>query len=325
MLTKFTDILGNENALAELRLSLQQHQLNHAYLFEGASGTGKYTLAQALAARFLCASPAENEACGNCQSCKLFAENNHPDFLELPRTGRNLSIAHFVEREGDNEKVETPPVLSFMRYTPLLQNGRVCIIPAAERMHEAAANAFLKTLEEPPPHSLFILTTTARERLISTIISRCRRVLITPLSATIIQQEMARRLQREIPLTQAELAEGSLGNALNFADEDALADWQTLNDFWRDFTPAQAVTWAENLIENLSNAKDAENKRQVLFYWLNLSALKIRRLLRHHKINGNNAAHALESLWTAGERLTANVRPELVALTSSIEVFAAIR
>lgn len=331
-IVRFSDILGQENALGELRASLAVGRLNHAYLFEGAAGTGKYTLARALAARFLCLRPQGDSPCGDCPSCRMLNENNHPDFLELPRDGRYLKIDLFAERPG-GENGGQEPVLNFMRYKPLLEHGRVCIIPEAERMEEAAANAFLKTLEEPPAGTLLIMTACARERLIGTILSRCRRIIVKPLAAEAIAAELARRQApgRENPLgpqalaALAQMAEGSLGIALRLLETEALVDWEKINSGWRDFTPATAVAWAEGILDELAGLKTGNDKRARALYWLDMAALKVRRLARQGAVSGLGTADALEKLWNAGERLNANVRPELVCLTAALGVFAALR
>ena len=343
-LTTFADIVGQENALRELRSELAANRLNHAYLLEGGAGTGKLTLARALAARYLCHRPEGGDACGQCRSCRMLAEGNHPDYLELPREGRALKIERFVRRSGEGEGTEQEPVLEFMRYKPLLEHGRVCVVPRAERMDEAAANAFLKTLEEPPPGSLFILTAAARERLIGTVVSRCRRVIVAPLSAAAIAAALARPRhdadagaeegdagEAPAPLGEkerevvAQMAAGSLGAAWRLAAGGTLEDWKALDASWRDFTPAAAAAWAESVLQELADLKTADEKRARVLYWLDMAALKVRRLARRGAVSALGAAGALERLWKAGERLEANVRPELVTLTAALGAFAALR
>ncbi|GHV23195.1 hypothetical protein AGMMS49959_15540 [Planctomycetales bacterium] len=322
------NLLGMESAVRELRGSFAENRLNHAYLLVGAAGSGKDTLARTLAARFLCHSPADNDACGRCVSCQMFAENNHPDFLALPRDTRYLTVAQFVERDSPTENIDHQPVLTLVNLKPALGHGRVVVIADAERMRDEAANAFLKTLEEPPPESLLILTAAAPKLLPNTIVSRCRRVLVTPLPPPVISAELARRAP-EAPAAArtlaAELSGGSLGEALRLATGAVFADWQKLQTLWREFTPAAAARWAEEIIGGFTKEMDGDAKRKFLADWLNMGALQIRQNLRRGQLSGWAASVGLTALWTAGERLNANVRPELVALTAALNCFAALK
>ena len=228
-MSSFSDILEQTSAKAEFSNSFRQNRLNHAYLLAGSYGIGKVHLARAVAARYLCNSPVDNDACGECRSCTLLQHGNHPDYLELPRDTADLKIGLFTPRSGSSgESSQQQTVLSFMRLKPMNGKGRVCIIPDCERINIEAANAFLKTLEEPPPASLIILTTSNKNRLLPTITSRCRIVGMSRLSNESIKNYLIK--QKDLQPADAEelslLAEGSLGRALDFTESDTLDNWR---------------------------------------------------------------------------------------------------
>jgi len=320
-------VLGQDHARQELQVSFAHNRLNHSYLIEGQAGTGRLTLARALAARFLCTQPinGESDACGVCKHCLLLKAGNHPDYLELPREVRELRIRRFVQREGGTEEVNHPPVLEFMRLKPMMEHGRVCVIPEAERMNQEAANAFLKTLEEPPAGSLIILTCAARDRVLGTIVSRCRRVGLSPLSEQIIAQALAREgCPADEAAELAALCEGSLGVARELREGQAREDWRWLGQALDEATPARAVKLGEEMIERVKAGKDGEAKRREALKLFDLTALCIRRRLREG-LDPRCGAAALKGLWQAGERLAANVRPELVIYNVALDTLAAMK
>lgn len=321
----FSRITGQERACGEIALSLERERLNHAYLLEGMAGVGRCSMARALAARFLCLAPQGLEACGECKSCKLLAGGNHPDYLELPRDCRELRIRRFVEREGGTEQIDHQPVLEFMRLKPMLAHGRVCVIPEAERMNAESANAFLKTLEEPPQGSLILLTCAARERVLGTIVSRCRRVGLSPVSEELVREELIRRgAGAQNAAVAARLCEGSVAQALALLESASTEDWDWLCRSLESLTPAGAVRFGEEVCARLRQAKSGEEKRQEAGRLFDLFALHIRRGLREG-LSPRAGARALQVLWEAGERLAANVRPELVVYNAALESFSALK
>ena len=313
----FDRVLGLEEAKAELAEAVARCRIHHAYLFEGARGSGRTTLARAFAAAVLDAAEAPEEALAD-----------HPDFLELPRDVPTLRIGRFVSREGDGgESIQHPPVVQFLQRKPLRSARAVCLVPDAERMGEAAANAFLKTLEEPPGNGVVLLTTAARQRLPATIVSRCRRIRVPPLPTATVAAELEARsvASGEEALALALASEGSLGTALAMASESAAEDWAWMAEGLTELTPSGALRLAEGLVERMREAGgDARKRRQTATALLDLMALHIRRRLREG-LGPQAGAQALACLWEAGERLAANVRPELVLHAATFDTFAALR
>lgn len=321
----FKDIIEQKQAINELQHALAHNRLNHSYLFEGIAGIGRMSLAKALAARYLCMDPIDNDACGSCKSCKMLSADTHPDYLELPRDCRELRIRRFVERDGGTEKVEHQPILTFVRLKPMIGNKRVCIIPDAERMTIESANTFLKTLEEPPEGTLIILTCSARDKLLGTIVSRCRRVALSPLPENVVRNYLLQH--SDISPNKADsitaLAAGSIAQAMALCSGDIVEDWQWLNSALNERSAVGAVDLGNGIASKVKLCKDGESKRQEALKFFDMLALWLRQGLRSG-VSPHAAYSALDALWEAGERLRANVRPELVVYNAALSTMSAL-
>ena len=159
------NIVGNESTIAKLKKFVAEKNFPHAVLFAGIEGIGKRKIAETCASILLCENPVNGEACGTCDSCKLMAAGSHPDFYvvepETTKTARNIKIGQIRDLQRE----------AFLR--PIQAERRVVIIDGAEFMNKAAANCILKTIEEPPSQTIFILLTANRSSLLLTIRSRC--------------------------------------------------------------------------------------------------------------------------------------------------------
>lgn len=141
----------------------------HAVLFYGPEGAGKSALAQALAQAWLCTSPGPEGACGACASCLSAARGAHPDLLLI----EPMPPSHIIRLAAITGGDDALSVQQLFRTPPLAGRNKVAIINSAERMNADAANAFLKTLEEPPPRAKLILTSASPGSMLATILSRC--------------------------------------------------------------------------------------------------------------------------------------------------------
>ncbi|MGC4098814.1 MAG: DNA polymerase III subunit delta' [Nitrospira sp.] len=207
----FTDITGHEQPIALLRATLCNERLAHAYLFYGETGIGKLLTAVKLAQALNCEQPAEaaaQDSCGRCRSCLQIAARTHPDYFVIEPDPKAATPQIKIEQVREIEQ-------QFV-YRPLIGERKICLIDDADRLTIGAANALLKTLEEPPGHSLFILITSRLHALPITIRSRCQALRFTTPART--QVEAALILKREIPPTDARFlavfADGRIGDAL---------------------------------------------------------------------------------------------------------------
>lgn len=205
----FRDLLGQERVLGFLRQALASGQIPHALLFVGPEGVGKASTGRALAQALNCQERRpDQDACGQCRSCRLFATGNHPDFWQISPEG-----------EAVNPQIKIEQIRELRRQTgfaPFAGTWRVVLLKPAEAMNDAAANALLKTLEEPPANNLLILSATSERDLLPTIISRCRRLVFSALPQSLVVQEVQKRLglSPEAATLLAAVHGGSLGPAL---------------------------------------------------------------------------------------------------------------
>lgn len=178
----------------------------HAVLLYGASGGGTSPLAETLGQAWMCQRPGPQGACGECQSCRAFERGKNPDLLHLRPSGPSR-IFKLGAITGDPFDEENPTALKpFFRTTSLYARHKVAILHDAERMNGDAANALLKTLEEPFPHAKLILTTTSVGALLPTIRSRCLSV-----ACALPTADTLRAAHPEATADDLILAEGSPG------------------------------------------------------------------------------------------------------------------
>ena len=158
----FESVVGQSHITSTLRNAIMRNQLAHAYLFCGPRGVGKTTCARILAKAINCMNPASNaEACNECESCRAFNE------------GRSYNI-HELDAASNNSVEYIRTLTEQVRIPPQVGKYSVYIIDEAHMLSATAFNAFLKTLEEPPAHAVFILATTEKHKIIPTILSRCQ-------------------------------------------------------------------------------------------------------------------------------------------------------
>lgn len=157
----FSSVVGQKHITSTLKNAIERGQLAHAYLFCGPRGVGKTTCARIFAKAINCLSPDGAEACNECESCRSFNE------------GRSLNI-HELDAASNNSVEDIRTLIEQVRIIPQVGRYSVFIIDEVHMLSAAAFNAFLKTLEEPPAHAIFILATTEKHKIIPTILSRCQ-------------------------------------------------------------------------------------------------------------------------------------------------------
>ena len=212
----FDSVVGQAALTTTLRNAVKSGKLAHAYLFCGPRGVGKTTCARIFAKAINCLHPtADGEACGECESCRAFNEQRSYNIFELDAASNN-SVEHI---KSLMEQTRIPPQVG--RY-------KVFIIDEVHMLSQAAFNAFLKTLEEPPAHVIFILATTEKHKILPTILSRCQiydfeRMSVENTIAHLkyVAQKEGITYEDEALSVIAEKADGGMRDALSIFDQAA--------------------------------------------------------------------------------------------------------
>ena len=249
----FSRIIAQDRAKKFLKQVISREKMPHAYLFTGIAGVGKTMTAMALSMALNCRVPNGLEGCGKCPACRQMLNGNSPDFLCLAPDGQNVKIEQIREL---NRQLLFAPVARF----------RVSVIRNAEAMTGEAANAFLKTLEEPPPGNILILNTTEPIDLLPTIVSRCQRLSFQPVPV----EKVCGWLMEEKELSESEariishISQGSPGLAVqmlerNFQEKrrEWISDMLALHDMPR----ADAVSLAFDLTTQTKKRKGASDSK----------------------------------------------------------------
>ncbi len=208
----FDAVVGQDPVTRTLRNALASGRVAHAYLFTGPRGVGKTTTARLLAKALACTARTGTEACGACPSCLDFASGAPIDVMEIDAAS-NTSV----------DDIRT--LRENVKYSPARGRFKVYIVDEVHMLSGAAFNAFLKTLEEPPAHVVFILATTDPKKIPATVLSRCQRFDFRPIPPELLTASLTRILEEErVPFEPGALplliraAEGSLRDALSLLD-----------------------------------------------------------------------------------------------------------
>ena len=216
----FSDIIGHSAPIAWLQRAIQSNHLAHAYLFVGDNAIGKKLTAIRLAQAISCDRYPESrtpDPCGICKSCYQIEAQTHPDFLFIHPDSEGQSPQIKIDRVREIEH--------HVIYRPLIGLRKICLIDEVDRLTVGAANAILKTLEEPPDHCLFLLMTNRPSSLLATITSRCLVVRFSPSSQVNVKNYLieAKNLSEPEARLISCLSGGRVGEALNIDITDARA------------------------------------------------------------------------------------------------------
>ncbi len=312
-------IVGHEWAVRFLRRGVTSDSMSHAYLLTGPPGVGKTTLARAVATALLCQGESAQESpCGACRACRLVATSNHPD-------------VHVVQSERVGARLKIEQVRDLQRQlalTPVEGHWRVAILRRFEEATSSAANALLKTLEEPPSYVLIAVLASDADRLLPTVVSRCQQVPLRPLPTAVVQQALVERWNAGAEQAEllAHLSGGRLGWAVRTLNDRAALQRrvQRLDDLDRllDASSAQRFRYAEKL------ARDPAATQETLDLWIGwwrdvlllaadtdapLTNVDRRSTLRDHahRFEVAGSAAVLEALRSAADRLQRNANPRL--------------
>ncbi len=216
----FSDIIGHSTPIGWLQRAVQSNHLAHAYLFVGENAIGKKLTAMRMAQAISCDSYCESMApdpCGVCKSCYQIEAQTHPDFLLIQ-----------PDSEGQNPQIKIERVREIEHhvvYRPLIGARKICLIDEVDRLTVGAANALLKTLEEPPDHCLFLLITNRPSSLLPTIVSRCLVVRFSPSSPAKVKTHLmgVRNLAESEARLISNISGGRVGEALHMEIADVIA------------------------------------------------------------------------------------------------------
>lgn len=260
----FHDIIGHEHPIAALRASVANGRLAHAYLFHGEASIGKRLTAVRFTQALNCErapNRGDLDACGSCRSCRQIMAQTHPDFFIIEPDPEQATPQIKIEQVREIEHQ--------VMYRPLIGARKICLIDEADRMTIGAANALLKTLEEPPDHSLFLLITSRPAALPATIRSRCQALRFTTPART--QVEAALILQRAMPPAEARflamVSEGRIGEALTLDVKDLRARQKELLDLVQPQS-LQSTTAILSSAEAIAKADRAQDVLGWLARWI---------------------------------------------------------
>jgi len=253
---RFDEVVGQEHVSQTLKNALQSDHLAHAFLFCGPRGIGKTTCARILAKALNCRDVAKDfEPCNACESCQAFNENASFNIIELDAASNN-SVEHIRA------------LVEQVRFKPQQGKFKVFIIDEVHMLSQSAFNAFLKTLEEPPPYAIFILATTEKHKIIPTILSRCqifdfKRIQIPEMVSHLENICKKEGIEADVDALHiiAQKADGSLRDALSIFDrivsfsgekisyEDVISNLNVLDyDYFFQFTNALLVQDLPNVM-----------------------------------------------------------------------------
>lgn len=201
----YTEVLGQQKAAELVSRNLSSGRIPHGYIFKGPDGVGKQLFARGVAAAVNCRGDRTAEACGECTSCRKFLSGNQPDFVVIRPEQGTVKIAQVRE------------LIRLLEYPPYESKFRVVLLEDVHTMRQEAANSLLKTLEEPPPGNMLILTVESSQEILTTLSSRCQVIPFYSLNdeqtmEVVISEQPD--MDREAARLLACLSEGSPGRAL---------------------------------------------------------------------------------------------------------------
>jgi len=298
----FSELVEQKAAKALLAADIESGRLAPFYLFTGPQGVGKALTARLFARYVLCEKCVEKEACA-CKCCRLFNSGNHPDFLH-------------IALEGDAEiKVETvDEIRRFLSNKPMLSRRRAVLVEDAERLNQHAQNGLLKSLEEPPPGTVLILTVNRLEAMLETIPSRARLVRFGNLSSEGMEEILKKK---QVPSAEIEFlidaGAGSPGRALGFSSHSKLV--RDVADAFHAATkggvsPVQLETAVAVALASLS---DNAERRDFLVELVTVLSIRYRRELA--PLGSEPLGTVVSVLVEAYRAVKQNVTPELVVLS----------
>jgi DNA polymerase III subunit delta' len=247
-------VMGHEWAVDLLERAITSDRLSHAYLLTGPAQVGKTTLARAFAQALVCETDS-GTPCGQCRTCRRFAEGRYPDTQMVTAEKNTIQIEQVRQLQSD------------AALSPLEGRRKVFIIREIERATQPAANALLKSLEEPPPHVILLLTSVRRDQVLPTIQSRCQVIALRPLPLEQVQTALETRweVEPERAALLARLSAGRLGWAVNAHTRPEL--WDERSERLKELLALTAGSPRARLSYSERISRQPEALEQALALW----------------------------------------------------------
>lgn len=264
MSLKFQDILCQDDKKEYFRDALKKGHLSHAYILCGPEGSGKMMLAETVAAAIQCEENQE-EACGECRTCKQIEHRNHPDVIYITHD-KPMTISVEDVRQQLVDTVYIRPYSARMK---------IYIVDEAEKMNQAAQNALLKTIEEPPEFAVIFLLTTNVNAFLPTILSRCIKLYMKPVPEDMLEEYLEQKLHvsRYEALEAAAFSQGYVGEA------EKLAISEEFQDKRKEFITIVTGLKDATMVDIVSKSKEIGKVKEEIPELLNLFTVWFRDVL----------------------------------------------
>ena len=310
MILNFSSFSGQGATVSALQEQIRRNRFPQAALITGVRGVGKRSLAETISAALLCTREGE-QPCGQCRACLLAQKGEHPDLMTVQ--------ADSVQEDGKSVSRKTIPIssireiISLCSVNTLDQGNRVIRIWNAETMTPQAQNALLKTLEEPPDRTFFLLTANDSTGLLPTILSRCRMIRMKPWSQQTIESILR---DHQIPAERISMAvllsNGSIGEAIRLGENESF--WQQYQDIQTGFLLMKSRS---EIFETTAAWKDHKTDAELLFTCLE-SEIRRMLLVRTGIVSGTEGK--VDELWQPFVR-----QAELACFTGLLDSVALAR
>ena len=282
----FQNILEQDKAKSRLISAIKSGRLHHAYLFEGISGIGKYSTAIEFAKSLNC-NHCEMGFCNKCTDCNKINRKTHPDITELVPDGSIIKVGQIRN-----------DIIPLLKFKPFEGNFRVIIIRQADKMNINAANALLKSLEEPNENTIFILLCKYKTNLPVTVVSRCQRIPFNPLSdesvIKIVKENLNNKELSDNNLKiLSKLSSGSPGRLLEFAEENIMDLRKIVSDYF--FSLVDHKDDVEYAIDNAKKFAKFKEQSNYIFMFI-ISWLKDCIIIKRD--SNNSAIINIDSIET---------------------------
>ncbi|MCL2574205.1 MAG: DNA polymerase III subunit delta [Defluviitaleaceae bacterium] len=291
MIQSFDTIKGNELIIKSMQAAIEYNRIGHAYIIDGAAGSGKHLLASTFSAAILCENLVGNNPCGACISCITLISGNHPDVTYVQATKKSLGIDDVREQITEN--------ISILPYS---SQKRMYIIKNAHTLTIPAQNALLKTLEDGPKYAVFFLLSQDHKAFLPTIMSRCALYKIAPLGDSVVSNHLVSQgIDANLAAIAAASSSGSIGRAMTIATDESFTPFR--NEI---LDIAQGIA-QKDITDIFAAAKTMENHKERITEALDIMCMYYRDVLVGEQTDYPQAIiRKIRNIEKAKQKLNAN-------------------